>query len=315
MTTTAADIAAAAQRIRRHVHHPAVLRATSLGELAGVQLHVKPELFQRTGSFKARGATNAVLSLPEADRARGLVTMSAGNHAAALAYAARAAGTTATVVMPAHANPGKVAATRSYGGEVVLTEDGLRDTMNAIRDERGLTVVHPFDDPAVIAGAGTVGLEILAEVPEPDAVVVQVGGGGLLAGVATAVKEGWPRAKVYGVEPENADAMTRALAAGESVDLAPVSVADALCAPFAGALTLPLVQRYVDEVVRVPDAAILDALRLTIERTKLAVEPAGAAGVAALLSGAISLPGGARVVVIASGGNVDAATMARLLTA
>ena len=311
--TTLADITTAADRIAGRVHRTPTLSATSLGNVLGVRLHVKAELFQRTGSFKARGAVNAVLSLPEADRARGLVTMSAGHHAAALAYAAAAVGTTATVVMPATANPGKIAATKSYGGEVVLTAESLRDTMNALRDERGLTVVHPFDDPAVVAGAGTVGLEIVDAVPDVDAVLLQVGGGGLLAGVAAAVKSLRPAALVYGVEPDGADAMTRALAAGEPVDIRPVSVADALCAPYAGAATLPLVREHVERVVTVPDAAILDALRLLFERTKLAVEPAGAAGVAALLTRAVDLPAGAHVVVVASGGNVDAATLARLL--
>ena len=239
--------------------------------------------------------------------------MSAGNHAAALAYAARLVGTTAVVVMPATANPGKIAATESYGGEVVLTDGSLHDTMTEIRERTGRTLVHPFDDPSVIAGAGTVGLEIVEDLPDVDVVVVPVGGGGLLAGVATAVKSLRPNAFVYGVEPETADAVTQGLAAGEPVDVTPVSVADALCAPFTGAHPLRLIQQHVDAVVTVDDATILDALRLFLQRTKLAVEPAGAAGLAALMTEKLDLANDANVVLVASGGNVDAATLSRLL--
>lgn len=313
--TTLDDVLAAAARIRGHVHRTPTTRETSLAREAGVQtLHLKAELLQKTGSFKVRGVLNTVLAMPDEERARGLVTMSAGNHAAAPAYAAAMVGTTATVVMPATANPGKIAATESYGGEVVLTDGSLLDTMNEVRERTGRTLVHPFDDPRVIAGAGTVGLEIADDVPGADVVVVQAGGGGLLAGVALAVKARNPHARVYGVEPEGADGVSQGLAAGEPVPITPVSVADALCAPFTGTHVLPLVQRHVDAVVRVPDTAILDAMRLVIQRTKYAVEPAGAAGVAALLTQAIPATKDDRVVAIASGGNIDAATLARLLT-
>jgi threonine dehydratase len=313
--TTLNDVRAAADRIRGHVHRTPTVSQRSLGEATGVpRLHVKAELFQKTGSFKVRGVLNTVLAMPEEDRPKGLVTMSAGNHAAALAYAARMVGTTAVVVMPHTANPGKIAATESYGGEVVLTEGALIDRLNEIRAETGRTLVHPFDDPGVIAGAGTVGLEILEDVPDADVVIVQAAGGGLLAGVATAVKSLKPDARVYGVEPDGADAVTQGLRAGAPVPIKPLSVADALCAPFTGVANLPLIQQYVDEVVLVTERDILDALRLTIERTKYAVEPAGATGVAALLAKAVPLQDTDTVVVIASGGNVDAATLARLLT-
>lgn len=313
--TTLNDVRAAAERIQGQVHRTPTLRQPSLGAATGVPgLWVKAELFQRTGSFKVRGVLNTVLAMSDEDRAKGLVTMSAGNHAAALAYAARMVGTTAVVVMPHSANPGKIAATESYGGEVVLTEGPLIERLNEIRAETGRTLVHPFDDPSVIAGAGTVGLEILADVPDADVVVVQAGGGGLLAGVATVVKALRPQARVYGVEPEGADAVTQGLKAGAPVPLKPLSVADALCAPFTGVANLPLIQQHVDDVVLVTDRDILDALRLTIERTKYAVEPAGATGVAALLAKAVPLHENDTVVVVASGGNVDAATLARLLT-
>lgn len=312
---TLTDVRAAADRIAGRVHRTPTTRQTSLGALLGVDLYLKAELLQRTGSFKLRGVLNAVLSLPEEERRRGLVTMSAGNHAAALAYAARLVGTTAVVVMPHNANPGKIAATESYGGEVLLTDGALIDLLNEVRERTGRTLVHPFDDPNVIAGAGTVGLEIAEDVPHADVVVVQAGGGGLLGGVATAVKALLPDVRVYGVEPEGADAVSQGLEAGEPVHFRPLSVADALCAPFTGRHNLPVIRERVDTVVRIPDEPIYRALRLVIERTKYAVEPAGATGVAALLAGALPVEPGETVVTIATGGNVDAATLARCLTA
>jgi threonine dehydratase len=311
--TTLDDVRAAADRIRAAVHRTPLLTATSLGELFGVRLRVKAEVFQRTGSFKLRGALNAVHLLDADARARGLVAMSAGNHAAALAYAARAAGTTAAIVMPATANPAKIAATEAYGGEVVLTDRPLLEAMAEVRDARGLTLVHPFDDPGIVAGAGTVGLEIIEDAPDAEVVFVQVGGGGLLSGVATAVKALRPEASVYGVEPEGADVVSRSLAAGEPVGMVPVSVADGLCSPVGGVHTMPIIAAKVDEVFRVSDETIRQSMRLMVERTKLVVEPAAAAGIAPLVAGLADVRPGAEVVVIATGGNVDSATLARLL--
>jgi threonine dehydratase len=311
--TTIDDVYAAAARIRGLVHRTPTFSATTLGEMFGVRLHVKAEAFQRTGSFKLRGALNAVLTLPDTERARGLVAISAGNHAAALAYAARAAGTTATVVMPATANPAKIAATEAYGGEVVLTSEVMLDVMEEIRVARGLTLVHPFDDAAVVAGAGTVGLEILEDVPDPDVVIVQIGGGGLISGIATAVKSLRPSTVIYGVEPEGADVVSRSLAAGEVVAMRPSSIADGLCAPIGGVVTLPIISSLVTSIARVGEDDITTALRLVVERTKLVVEGAGATGVAALVAKSFDIPAGANVVVVATGGNVDAPTLARLL--
>jgi threonine dehydratase len=305
------DVRAAAERIAPYVHRTPLMSATSVGRRAGVDaLRVKTELFQKTGSFKVRGCFNTVLSLTEEERAAGLVTMSAGNHAAGLAYAARAVGTTAVVVMPKHANPGKVAAVREYGGEVVFAEQHLKETLDEVMASTGRTLVHPFDDPRVIAGAGTVGLEIVEDADDFDTLVVQVGGGGLISGCAVVMKALRPSVRIVGVEPEGANAMSVALDAGEVVPIVPVSVAEGLCAPFAGVHTLAAVRSYVDEVVTLPDEAIVDAMRLMVERTKLAVEPAAAAGVAALLTGAVT---GSSVVVIATGGNLDGPAYAKLL--
>jgi threonine dehydratase len=307
------DLYAARARIEKDVRRTPLQSATSLGDLFGVRLHVKAEVFQRTGSFKLRGALNAVRLLADDDRKRGLVAMSAGNHAAALAYAARAAGTTAAIVMPRHANPAKVAATESYGGEVILTDLPLLDALAEVQHQRDLTLVHPFDDPGVVAGQGTVGLEIIEDLPHPDVVIVQAGGGGLLSGVATAVKALSPDTTVIGVEPEGADVISRSLAAGEPVTMAPSSIADGLCSPIGGTVTMPIIRERVDAVVRVTDDDIRQALKLMTERTKLVVEGAGAAGLAALVAKAVDVRPGADVVIIATGGNVDAPTLAALL--
>lgn len=309
-----AEATAAQQRIAGRLHRTPLLSARTLGDLAGVRLRLKAELFQRTGSFKPRGVFNRLLTLPPAELARGLVSLSAGNHAAALAYGASALGTRATVVMPVTALAQKVQATESYGGEVVLTGGNLLEVCQQIQHERTLTLVHPFDDPAIIAGQATVGLEIVADHPDLEAVVVPVGGGGLISGVAAAVKATRPQVRVIGVEPRGADAMTRSLAAGRPVHLDRVdTIADGLAPPFAGEHTLRHVQAYVDGVVLVDDDEIAHALRLVMQRSKLAAEPSGVAGVAALLSGAAAIPAGAQVVAVISGGNADLRLLKQLL--
>jgi threonine dehydratase len=300
-----ADVEAARERIAGRVHRTPLFSATSLGALFGVELSVKAELFQKTGSFKPRGVFNKLLQLPRSDLARGLVSISAGNHAAALAYGARAVGAEATIVMPSGALRSKIEATRSYGGEVVLTDGDLMEECLRIQETRGSTLVHPFDDPDVIAGQGTVGLEILEDAPDVEAIVVPVGGGGLISGIAASVKLQRPEVQVIGVEPATADAMSRSLAEGRPVSIGhPVTVADGLAAPFAGEHTLRHVRRFVDRMVRVNDEAIVAALELVFQRTKLAAEPSGAAGIAAL-AGHLDLGAGTRVVCVISGGNLD----------
>ncbi|HEX2499550.1 MAG TPA: threonine/serine dehydratase [Actinomycetes bacterium] len=309
-----AEATAAQERIAGRLHRTPLLSARTLGELAGVRLQLKAELFQRTGSFKPRGVFNRLLTLAPAELGRGLVSLSAGNHAAALAYGASALGTRATVVMPVTALAQKVQATESYGGEVVLTAGNLLDVCQQIQHERTLTLVHPFDDLAIIAGQATVGLEIVDDHPDLDAVVVPVGGGGLISGVAAAVKATHPHVRVIGVEPRGADAMTRSLAEGRPVHLDRVdTIADGLAPPFAGEHTLRHVQAYVDEVVLVDDDEIAHALRLVMQRSKLAAEPSGVAGLAALLSGAAAVPAGAQVVAVISGGNADPGLLKQLL--
>lgn len=279
------------------------------------RLFLKAEHLQVTGSFKSRGATNRVAQLTADERRRGIIAISAGNHAQAVAYAASALGVPVTVVMPEGASMAKAAAAQGYGAEVVLHGEHVGEAferMDELRRERSLTLVHPFDDPAVIAGQGTVGLEIVEDLPQVDVVVAGVGGGGLLAGVASAVRRLRPGARVYGVEPETSDALHRALAAGEVVPVEPRSIADGLGAPFAGAWTLALTARFVDAVVLVDDTAIVRAMRFALERMKQLLEPAGAAALAALLEGLIPVRDGETVCVIASGGNVDLDRLAEL---
>ncbi len=303
------DIRAAARRIAGKVHRTPLFSAAQLGERAGVRLFLKCESFQKTGSFKPRGALNKVLSLSAAEKARGLVTVSAGNHAQAVAWAARIAGASCAVVMPSSAPRSKMDAVRGYGAEVIEHGDRatLFDRLNEVRDARGLTFVHPFDDPVVLAGAGTAGLEILEDLPDADAVIVPVGGGGLLGGVASAVKQVRPSARVVAVELAEGPGLAPALAAGKPVPSPRPSdtLADGMTPPFVGALPLEIAREAVDEIVSVTEGEIIEAMKLLMTRAKLYVEGSGAASTAALLFGRVRVSPGARVAAIVSGGNVD----------
>jgi threonine ammonia-lyase medium form len=302
------EIWAARRVIAPYVHRTPTFTATALGKRTGTTLHFKAELFQKTGSFKPRGALNKMMSLADEDKARGVITISAGNHAQGVAYAAGVLGIAATVVMPEAAVQRKVDATRGYGATVILHGTGkdLLPKAQELQRERDLTFIPPFDDPLIIAGHGTVGLELMEDVPAPDVVIVPVGGGGLISGVAAAVKALKPSTRVIGVEPVGAAVMTMSLAAGAPAHLdTQQTIADGLTAPFAGALNLLHVHRLVDEVVLVTDDEIVDALRLIMERGKLMPEPSGAASFAALLAGKVAVDPGAVVVCVISGGNMD----------
>jgi threonine dehydratase len=310
-----AEIHAAAARIRGRVHRTPLLSSAHLGARAGARVHLKCENFQKTGSFKARGALNKILSLSDAERGRGLVTVSAGNHAAAVAWAATIAGCTAVVVMPTGAPDSKVDAVRGYGAEIVFHSEPatLFDRLHEVREARGLTFVHPFDDAVVMAGAATTGLEIAEDLADVDVVVVPVGGGGLMGGVASAVKEVLPRARLVAVELEAAPRLAPALAAGEPVTVArPPTLADGMTPPFVGALPLEIAKEAVDQVASVTESEIREAMRLLLTRAKLYVEGSGAAATAALVARKVVLSPGMRVAAIVSGGNVDLETIARL---
>ncbi|HKD16225.1 MAG TPA: threonine/serine dehydratase, partial [Thermoanaerobaculia bacterium] len=298
----------AAARIAARVHRTPLLSCAQLGDRVDARLFLKCESFQKTGSFKARGALNKVLSLSDAERARGLVTVSAGNHAAAVAWAARTAGASAVVVMPDDAPRSKVDAVRGYGAEIVFHADRptLFDRLHQVRDERGLTFVHPFDDPVVLAGAGTTGLEIAEDFPDVDLVVVPVGGGGLLSGVASAIRAVRPRARVVAVELEAGPGLGPALAAGKPVSAPrPPTIADGMTPPFVGALAVEVARDAVDVIVTVTEDEILDGMRLLATRAKLYTEGSGAAATGALVAGKVPGARGANAVALVSGGNVD----------
>lgn len=311
-------IRAARERIAGRVHVTPTMSSRRIGATAGVRLFLKCENLQKTGSFKARGALNKLSQLDETARARGVVTVSAGNHAQALAWAARSVGIHATVVMPAAASPAKVAASREYGAEVVLHGATSIEAFGRARDlerERSLTFVHPFDDELICAGAGTAGLELVEQIDDLDVVVIPIGGGGLISGMVVAIKEMNPKIRVYGVEPTGAPSMRLSLDAGHAVHLQSVNtIADGLAAPMAGELNYEIVRRYLDDVVLIQDDVIADAVRELLSSAKLLAEPAGAAATAAVMTRAIPLRDGERVAAVVSGGNVDMAKLTAILT-
>jgi threonine dehydratase len=321
------EIEAARDRITGRVHRTELLSSATaarwLTAASGVRIHddrlfLKPEHLQKTGSFKARGMVNKIATLSADAKAGGAITLSAGNAGQACAWAGRMAGVAVTVVMPEGAVRSKVEACLGYGARVVLHGAHVGDAfaeMERIRDAEGLEFVHPFDDPAVIAGHGSIGLELIEDLPDVDVLVVGVGGGGLIAGVAAAVKERRPSVRVYGVEPERSNAMSLALAANEVVRIQPESVADGLGAPFAGAWTLAMCRRYLDGIVLLDDPTILAGMRFGLERLKQVLEPAGAAALAAVLAGRIPIHDDERVAVVLSGGNVEVSRLGALLEA
>lgn len=312
---TLPDIYAALPLVRQNLHRTPMLGSTSLSQMTGVTLRFKAEMFQKTGSFKPRGILHKINSLSDQEKQRGVITISAGNAAQAVAFAAQKLGIAATVVMPESAVQSKVDAARGYGARVIL-HGGMKDLlprMQEIQREEGQILVHPFDDPHVIAGHGTLGLEILDDEPAPDYVFVGVGGGGLIAGVAAAIKQASPAAQIIGVEPVGANVITRSLQQGEPAHMDQLdTIADGLAAPFAGVHTFRHIQAFVDQVVLVADEEIVRAMRLIMERCKLVVEPAAAAGFAALLSKKVEVPQDAKVVCVLSGGNVDLSLLKRV---
>ena len=285
-----------------------------MSERIGTAAYLKGENFQKTGSFKPRGAVYAISRLSKDQRALGIVTMSAGNAAQAIAFAARTAQVPVTVAMPQTAPQAKVDATRAYGAEIVFAADmtKLIALVGELRDRSGAYFLHPYDDAAMIAGHGTCALEVLDDLPEADVFVVGVGGGGLISGIAVAVAAKRPGARVIGVEPTGAAAMRRALDAGEPVRLERIdTIADGLAAPVAGTIPFEIVRRLVADVIVIDDEVIAEGMRFLAQRAKLVAEPAGAAATGALLAGKVPVRPGERVVSIVSGGNVDLARMAK----
>jgi len=315
-TVSLDDVERAREAIGGRLHRTPAFTSRTLSELTGAGVRLKAELFQRTGSFKPRGVLTNLAALSPDEKARGVIGISAGNHAAALAYGAALEDISALLVMWQGASEQKIEATRAYGADVDLAANGPGEAFDRLAEltaDSGRTLVHPFDSPATIAGQGTVGLELVEDVPDVHVVVVPIGGGGLIAGVATAVNGLRPQARIIGVEPERSNAMRAALEAGEPVLIDPVSVADGLNAPFAGDDTLPIVRELVDDIVLVTEDEIAEATRFLYGRAKLACEPAGAAATAALLAGKVAHEQDESVVLVVSGGNVATATAVAIL--
>jgi threonine dehydratase len=300
------DIQAAAERTRGIVRRTPVFTSRTFDALANARVFFKCENFQRGGAFKIRGASNFILSIPDADLPRGVVTYSSGNHGQAVAIAAAERGIAATIVMPADAPALKLAATRSHGARIVTYDRATEDReaiAQRIAEETGATMVPPYDHPWTIAGQGTATIELLDEIPDLDALVVPIGGGGLISGSSIAAHAIRPGIRVFGVEPEQGNDTLLSLRAGRRIGIAlPETIADGLRATKPGALTFPIVQKHVEDIVLVSDAEIRDAMNFLLTRMKILVEPSGAASAAGVMLRRIS---GSRIGVVISGGNVD----------
>ena len=308
LTLTLEDFREARARIAPHIQHTPLLTSRQLSERTGLDVRLKAELFQRVGSYKIRGPLNKFALMTAEQKSRGVVCSSAGNHAQGVALAAKIHGIRAVVCMAENATPAKIAATKGYGAEVILHGtiwDEANEKARELVEKEGLIYVHPFDDAEIIAGQGTLGLEIVTDWPEVEAVVVPIGGGGLISGVSMAVKSHNPAIRVIGVESSDGPAMQKSVEAGQLTTIECKTIIDGLRVRRAGEINFSVVQRFVDEIVVLPDHEIFDAMIWIMERCKLVVEGAAAAPVAALLHGLVKLPAGSRVAVVLSGGNLN----------
>ena len=307
-TLTRRDFEEVRERIAAHITRTPLVTSRQLNERTGFDVRLKAEMFQRVGSYKIRGPLNKFALMPDEQKRRGVVCSSAGNHAQGVALAAQLHGIRAVVCMAANATPAKIAATRGYGAEVVLHGtiwDEANEKAQELVRTQGLTYVHPFDDEQLIAGQGTLGLEIVQDWPDVDIVVVPIGGGGLISGVAMAAKSHNPKIRVIGVESSDGPAMKRSIEAGRLETIDCNTIIDGLRVRRAGAINFSVVQRFVDDIVTLPDRDIFDAVVWIMERCKLVAEGAAAAPVAALLHGLVKAPAGTRAAAVLSGGNLN----------
>lgn len=313
---TPAAIRKAQRRIAPHIIRTPLVFSPTFSALTGARVYLKLETLQKAGSFKVRGATNKILSNLAAARKNGVVAASAGNHAQGVAVAAHRAGVQATIVMPVWASLAKQEATKGYGAQVILAGTTLEESVDRAQAlaEEGMLFVHPYDDEAVIAGQGTIGVEILEDAPAPDLCLVPVGGGGLIAGIATAIKAGCPACRIIGVQAANCPSVYEALLAKKPACVLPgPTLADGIRIAQAGTKTLPIIRNLVDRIVLADEDAIADAMLHLIERKKVVAEGAGAAPLAALLGGAVEAGPGSTVVLVISGGNIDSPLLERTI--
>lgn len=309
------DVLEAKKRLEGAVHRTPLVHSTLLDGMANCQLYLKAENLQRGGAYKARGAYNKIASLAPEQRAAGVVAFSSGNHAQGVALAAKKLGCRAVVVMPYEVSPVKKAAVEAYGAEVVLADTTEREEVaRRLAEAHGYTVIPAFADPVLIAGQGTVALEILEDLPDADILVVPIGGGGLISGCALAAKATRPGIRVIGVEPEKASDAYQSFRSGQRVKIDPPdTIADGLRSQQVGEINWEMIQRYVDDIVLVSEEEIKEAVRLILTRTKLLAEPSGAVATAAVLNGKVGARPGQKVAAVISGGNVDLATLAGIL--
>ena len=294
--------------INKYIHKTPIVSSSSLNKIYNTNIFFKLELFQKTGSFKTRGAINKLLKLSDLERDKGVITISAGNHAQAISWACSQFNIKSKIVMPFDASPSKVEATKSYGGEVILTKNNMMDECNDIKEKEGLTFVHPFDDIDIILGQGTIGVEIIEKLNNIDYAFISIGGGGLISGIACVLKSINPKIKIIGIEPINSNVMTKSISSNkpETFDTnINKTLADGLAAPFAGNLTFEFVKKYVDEIINVSENEMIESMRVIIERLKVIPEAAASACFVPILKNKLSIKKNTNSIIVLCGGNID----------
>ena len=294
--------------INKYIHKTPIVSSSSLNKIYNTNIFFKLELFQKTGSFKTRGAINKLLKLSDLERDKGVITISAGNHAQAISWACSQFNIKSKIVMPFDASPSKVEATKSYGGEVILTKNNMMDECNDIKEREGLTFIHPFDDIDIILGQGTIGVEIIEKLNNIDYAFISIGGGGLISGIACVLKSINPKIKIIGVEPINSNVMTKSILSNkpEIFDTnINKTLADGLAAPFAGNLTFEFVKKYVDEIINVSENEMIESMRVIIERLKVIPEAAASACFVPILKNKLNIKKNTNSIIVLCGGNID----------